>query len=126
MALYFNSTFMILIKELYGLTNLGGGALKFSGDDLRLFPILKSVNLLKESEFEEFLKRKIKSVFEECGIDTESEKPIYEQEPDPLPDRAALDKVVFDALELSEEERKDVYRAVCQLVWNRISKANSV
>ena len=58
--------------------------------------------------------------------DTESEKPIYEQEPDPLPDRAALDKVVFDALELSEEERKDVYRAVCQLVWNRISKANSV
>ena len=37
-----------------------------------------------------------------------------------------LDKIVFDALDLSEDERKEVYRAVCQLVWNRINKANSV
>jgi len=43
-----------------------------------------------------------------------------------LPDRKQLDDVVFDALDLSEEERKEVYRAVCQLVWNRISKAKSV
>jgi len=33
---------------------------------------------------------------------------------------------VFDALGLTEEERKEVYRAVCQLVWERISKARSV
>ncbi len=31
-----------------------------------------------------------------------------------------------NALELSETERKDVYSAVCRLVWNRISKARSV
>jgi hypothetical protein len=30
--------------------------------------------------------------------------------------------IVFDALELTEEERKEV----CQLVWNRVSKAKSV
>lgn len=52
--------------------------------------------------------------------------PIAEQEPNPLPDRKALDDIVFDALGLSEEERKEVYRAVCQLVWERISKARSV
>jgi len=43
-----------------------------------------------------------------------------------LTDRAELDKIVFDALNLTPEERKDVYRAVCRLVWNHISKAKSV
>jgi hypothetical protein len=43
-----------------------------------------------------------------------------------LPDRAELDKVIFDALSLTNDERKEVYRAVCRLVWNRISKARSV
>lgn len=61
-----------------------------------------------------------------CGIDSKSEIPIAEQDPQPLPDRKALDDIVFDALGLTEEERKEVYRAVCQLVWDRISKAKSV
>jgi len=73
-----------------------------------------------------FVERPIKPIFIECGINPESEIPISKQQPDPLPDRAALDKVVFDALGLTEEERKDVYRAVCQLVWDRISRARSV
>ncbi|GAB4176070.1 MAG: hypothetical protein Kow00108_11380 [Calditrichia bacterium] len=68
----------------------------------------------------------MKNIFEECGIDPESDIPISQQEPNPLPDRKALDDIVFDAIGLTEEERKEVYRAVCQLVWNRISKANSV
>ena len=66
------------------------------------------------------------SNFEECGIDLKSKIPIEEQEPKPLSDRAELDKIVFDALELTEPERKEVYWAVCRLVWNRISKARSV
>jgi len=37
-----------------------------------------------------------------------------------------MDDVVFDALELTAKERKEVYRAVCQVVWNRISKTKSV
>lgn len=72
------------------------------------------------------LNRKIETIFTECGIDPTSEIPISDQEPNPLPDRKELDDVVFDALELNDEERKEVYRAVCQLVWNRISKAKSV
>ena len=71
-------------------------------------------------------KREIKTIFEECGIDPKSKIPIEEQEPNPLPDRAELDNIVFNALNLTADERKDVYRAVCRLVWNRISKAKSV
>lgn len=69
---------------------------------------------------------KIQSVFIECGIDPSSGVPIREQEPNPLPHRKELDDIVFDALGLTMEERKEVYRAVCQLVWERISKARSV
>lgn len=71
-------------------------------------------------------KRKVLPIFTECGIDPNSDIPITEQEPHPLPDRKALDDIVFDALGLTEDERKDVYRAVCQLVWERIRKAQSV
>ena len=43
-----------------------------------------------------------------------------------MTDRAEFDNIVFDALNLTKDERKEVYRAVCRLVWNRISNANSV
>jgi len=43
-----------------------------------------------------------------------------------LPDRKALDDIVFDILGLTEEERKEVYRAVGELVKNRLEKAKSV
>jgi hypothetical protein len=87
-------------------------------------PILKLNSRPLDNSILESLR--IESIFKEIGINPESGIPIEEQEPHPLPDRAALDKVVFDALELTEKERKDVYRAVCRLVWNRISRARSV
>ncbi|MDO9530484.1 MAG: Eco57I restriction-modification methylase domain-containing protein [Syntrophales bacterium] len=127
LALYINSTFCILQRELLGLVNLGGGAIKFSAEDIKMFIIPKSlVRCFFFSEKEIFLNREIQSVFKEIGINPELGIPISEQDPNPLPDRAALDKIVFDALDLTEEERKEVYRAVCQLVWNRISRARSV
>ena len=43
-----------------------------------------------------------------------------------LPDRRALDEVVFEALGLTEEEQLAVYRAVVELVKNRLVKARSV
>ena len=42
------------------------------------------------------------------------------------PDRRALDEVVFEALGLTEEEQLEVYRAVVELVKNRLVKARSV
>jgi len=98
------------LKERYGL------------DSQNVFERKKAIKIA----FENLSKRKCLSIIEECGIDPQLKIPIEEQEPKPLPDRAELDKIVFDALNLSKDERKEVYRAVCRLVWNRISKAKSV
>ncbi|MCS7214508.1 MAG: hypothetical protein NZ927_09895 [Candidatus Calescibacterium sp.] len=48
------------------------------------------------------------------------------QKPNLLFDRKALDDIVFDALGLTEQERKEVYWAVAELVKNRLEKAKSV
>lgn len=72
----------------------------------------------------EFLHRPIHSIFTE--LDFDPNKPIREQQPSPLPDRKALDDIVFDALGLTEEERKEVYWATAELVKNRLDKARSV
>ncbi|MEO0247515.1 MAG: Eco57I restriction-modification methylase domain-containing protein [candidate division WOR-3 bacterium] len=73
---------------------------------------------------EKFSQRKILHLFTELGFDPN--KPIREQDPNPLPDRKALDDVVFDALGLTEDERKEVYWAVAELVKNRLEKAKSI
>lgn len=124
-----NSTFYFLQINLFGNSNQGQGVLTTYMDYDYPFirmPILDN----KESKYKSIVQnlgnREIKSIFEECGINPKSDIPIEEQDPKPLPDRAELDKIVFDALELTKDERKDVYRAVCRLVWNRISKAKSV
>ena len=53
-------------------------------------------------------------------------QPIRSQKPNPLPDRKALDDIVFDILGLTQEERNEFYWAVCELVKNRLEKARSV
>ncbi|MCW3130527.1 MAG: Eco57I restriction-modification methylase domain-containing protein [Methanophagales archaeon] len=69
-------------------------------------------------------KKEALSIFEECGIDPS--KPIREQEPNPLPDRAELDNIIFDELGLTAAERKEVYWSVCELVKQRLEKARSL
>jgi hypothetical protein len=68
--------------------------------------------------------KSFKSIFEELGI--KKDKPIRSQQPNPLPDRKALDDIVFDALGLTDQERKEVYWAVAELVKNRLEKAKNV
>jgi hypothetical protein len=110
-----------LFLELAGRASLGGGMLKVDPIDYRQVRVVK----VSQELFVPF-EREVQSVFVECGINPDSDVPIFEQEPNPLSDRKVLDDVVFDALGLTEEERKDVYRAVCQLVWERIRRARSV
>lgn len=43
-----------------------------------------------------------------------------------LPDRRALDAVVFEVLGLSEAKQLEVYRGLVELVKNRLVKAQSV
>lgn len=49
-----------------------------------------------------------------------------EQVKNASPDRFDLDSVVFDVLGLTDDERLEVYRAVAQLVKDRLVKAKSV
>lgn len=116
-----NSFCTFLSVELNGRLNLGEGALDFKVYEAEDILIL-SPNLIKIEE-KYLIRRAIKSVFEECGINPA--RPIREQKPDPLPDRKALDDIVFDILGLTEEERNEVYWAVCELVKNRLEKARS-
>lgn len=121
-----NSTLTTLSTELHGRANLGEGALDNMTYEAALNIIVCPSYLDQKGPKTVQIDREVYSIFTECGIAPNSDIPIAEQEPNPLPDRQSLDDIVFDALGLTEEERKEVYRAVCQLVWNRISKAKSI
>ena len=129
-VLILNASLTWLFIEIFGM-NYGGG-----GGPIRLVAdTIKNLNILNPNyfpiqspfivkELNTFLIRKQNDIFTELGFDPD--KPIREQEPNPLPDRKVLDDIVFDALGLTEEERKEVYYAVAELVQNRLKKARSV
>jgi hypothetical protein len=127
-----NSTLTAFFVEVLGRKGLGGGAVRLLVEDLRRARIMvvpsllqkKQSNKIEELINKELGKRRINSVFEELGINPS--RPIREQKPNPLPDRKALDDIVFDILGLTEDERNEVYWAVCELVKNRLEKARSV
>jgi len=119
LCLSLNSTLSVIFMELYGRANLGEGAL-----DFKVYEADKILCLPKKNLSDSILTRKTRSIFEECGID--STKPIREQEPNPLPDRVDLDKNIFNELGLTEEERKEFYWSVCELVKYRLDKASSL
>jgi len=128
LILFLNSVVYFSQLELFGRCNMGEGVRTVYGEDLKQILIPRDLTKIDISEhlIQDYLNNESKDIFTECGIDPKSEIPIAEQDPRPLPDRKALDDIVFDALGLTEDERKEVYRAVCQLVWERISKAKSV
>ncbi|OGW55329.1 MAG: hypothetical protein A2Y81_07450, partial [Nitrospirae bacterium RBG_13_43_8] len=127
-----NSTLVVFFVEVIGRKGLGGGAVRLLVEDLRRAEIVVAPSLLQKKQRDkieelidkEFGKRRINSVFEELGINPA--RPVREQTPEPLPDRKALDDIVFDILDLTEAERNEVYWAVCELVKNRLKKARSV
>lgn len=124
--LLLNSTLIGLWKELLCRSPEGLGALQMKVYHYSEMPIpsIENLNNTDKTVFEIFIDKKIYSIFTELGFDPD--KPIRDQEPNPLPDRKALDDIVFDALGLTEGERKEVYWAVAELVQNRLKKAQSV
>lgn len=115
---FLNSAVFWLFQNLGGRASFGGGLLKIQTYELEKMLVLNELLAWPS------INKKTQNIFKECGIDPS--RPIHSQEPKPLPDRKALDDIVFDALELTEEERKEVYWAVCELVKNRLEKAKSV
>lgn len=84
-----------------------------------------------KNAFEFLSQREIKSVFEELDLpkpnrDYSNIDPNDVSLDKVLPDRRALDEVVFEVLGLTEEEQLEVYRAVVELVKARLTKAQSV
>ena len=95
------------------------------------------VSKLKNS-FDMIKDREIFPIFEELGFPKcnqrnckHPEHPYEYVKPEEvsfdriMPDRRELDKIVFEALGLTEEEQLEVYRAVLELVKNRLLKAKS-
>ncbi len=130
-----NSTLMMLNKELSGRVNLGEGALDTAVYEAKRLLILHPQHVAESAQLAEAVstleKRDSKSVFEEFGLpkpnrDYSNIRPEDVSLDKVLPDRRELDKVVFEALGLTEEEQLAVYRAVVELVKNRLSKARSL
>lgn len=125
-----NSSLSLCLTEIIGRKNLGGGLLTIYGPEMKNLILLDPNKLSNNAKdkinliYKKISKRPIKSIFEELGINPD--KPIREQEPKPFSDRAELDKIIFDELELTKEERKEVYWAVCELVKQRLEKARSL
>ncbi len=145
---FLNSTLSFLIDE-NNARNYGGGG---GPRSVMVYEVKKLVILNKiiTHQHSDFLKkimhinlcREIKNIFEELGFslckqrDCDQPNHPYEDiEPSFLtlervrknsPDRYELDRIVFDILGLTEEERLAVYRAVVDLVKTRLVKARSV
>ena len=132
-----NSTLSLLLVELGGRRGLGGGLLSFYGPEFKTHLTLHPsfFSSFKEEEYQLFVEREIFDVFDECGFDKqrailsfehEQYLPIRSQKPNPLPDRKAIDTIVFEALNLSLEQQNEVYWSLCESVLNRLQKASSV
>lgn len=125
LGLVLNSTLALFYIELMSRTyGGGGGPVDVKVYEVENMIVLDSNLIADKPKSSKILRREVNTIFTECGFD--ETKPIREQEPKPLPDRAELDNIIFDELGLTKDERKEVYWAVCELVKQRLDKASSL
>jgi len=118
---FLNSTLTVLVLETLGNKSLGQGVLDFfMADFLALkLPLVEGPEI--DLAFREINRRAIENVWTEYGAQA-----LPKSKPQPLPDRCALDNIIFDALGLTQGERDAVYEAVVKLVEARLKKAQSL
>ncbi|CAI8301674.1 MAG: Modification methylase PaeR7I [Euryarchaeota archaeon UBA443] len=121
-----NSTLSLLFVELRGRKGQGGGVLTFYGPEFTGHQIIDPTLLdgIDDAVYDSLVNREIGEVSVECGFDPEI--PLREQEPSPLPDRKVVDELIFDILELTQEERNEIYWYLCESVQNREERSKSV
>jgi hypothetical protein len=140
LSLFINCSLTPLFVELGARSNLGEGVLDlkvYEAKNVLVFNNM-SIQLSKNELLVNFLNRPILSIFEELGFPKCTQKncnhpehPYEYVKPEEvsfdriMPDRRELDKIVFEVLGLTEEEQLEVYRAVLELVKNRLLKAKS-
>ena len=100
---------------------LGFGALDLNIIEFNKIPMIINLENFKQNLLKN---RTVSDIFSEIGID--ESKPIREQEPKPIPDRKVIDDAFFDAINLSSEERIEMYWSLCEMIKNRIKKADSI
>jgi len=123
-AYVLNSTVNYFGIELFGRTNLGDGALDFKVYETKGIQLIDYSKQIKELNLDErLIKRKTEDIFIECGFN--SKEPLRDQNPNPKPDRAELDELVFNIIGLNKDEKKEVYWSLCELVQNRIIKSKN-
>jgi hypothetical protein len=122
LALILNSSFYAFMQEINSRVGLGDGLLDLTVYEVAATKIVNPEQVKMQRDL--LPSRPIKSIFEELNINPS--KPIREQDQEPLPDRAKIDNIIFDVLGLTEEERKEVYWSVCELVKSRLEKARSL
>lgn len=132
-----NSTLQVFITEVFGRINLGDGLLTTYGPEILKF-ILPVPDCLTDDQrshldiaFKGMSRRSVKSIFQELGLpkpkrDYSNIDPNDVSLDKVMPDRRELDRIIFEALGLTEEEQLEVYRAVVELLKNRLVKARSV
>lgn len=103
----------ILIKELFGRVNLGQGALKTEGVDIRsflTFMVNKDLKIIIENYRKKISDFKIESVFDDVRNK----------------DKINFDDIFFSTLNFTDGEKQAVYEAIIQLLTTRLKKADSL
>jgi hypothetical protein len=121
------STLGMLIKEFSGRVNLGEGALKTEGIDIK--KLLVPLDFSKK-EYESIKKlanryknASIESIFSDLNAEYADQVSLDKVRPE----RRELDKIIMgDILGLNDDEQLEVYKAVIDLVRSRIDKAKSL
>lgn len=109
--LQLNSTLGIIQREVLGIKSLGGGALKFAAADVGQFQILVGLDYEDiASTWSEMKSRRILDI---------------EDELDQM-DRRAVDRLMFEHLDLSLEQQGKVYEAARWMVNARATKSRTV
>lgn len=113
---------------------LGEGALWTAVYEAKQLFVLNVSHIHLNNVFEKTItqigNREALSIFQELGLpkpnrDYSNIKPEDVTLDKIMPDRRELDKIIFEALGLTEEEQLEVYRAVVELVKERLVKAKS-
>lgn len=126
LALILNSSLFFFFLELYSSTCLGEGLLDKTVFEVESTYIIDPKYLSQytdlESRMDAIKHREIRSIFHELQVDPESGSFMNAN---PLPDRKALDEIVFNALGFTQQETQALYAGLLELTANRLRKART-
>ena len=136
LGIYLNSTLFAFFVEMFSRTNLGLGTLKFEKIDALKLPVLMPLPSVDKKLINHFFNREILTIFEELGFEKCSKKNCKHPEhpyefvnPNEVSfnkiksDRRIIDKIIFEELNLKEDEQLEVYRTLLDIAKKRLLKA---